>query len=115
MVMVNLGVRFLSEVGGVVCLAWWGAQASTSLSARVLLAILTPGILVFVWARFIAPGADSPLPMTTRMVIGTGLLLLSALALAASGHPKLAALFGAVIAVNAALMVAFPDSAPSTP
>ncbi len=79
--------------------------------AKVALAVVAPLFLIVVWAVVVAPGAENPLPQTLRMLIGRGLLLLAAVALAAAGQVRAAVVVGAVIVLNTVLMLLFPDGA----
>jgi hypothetical protein len=105
MTAVNLALRFLLELGGIAALFAWGWSAADSLPVRLLLAVGAPALLVTAWALVIAPGASNPIPQVARMLLGSGLLLLAAGALAAAGHPGLAAVFAVVIVANTALLL----------
>jgi hypothetical protein len=82
-VALNLAVRFLLEVLAIASLAYWGYKLPLSTPARVVAAVAAPLLLMVVWAFVVAPGADNPLAQTTRMLIGSMLLLAAAGALAA--------------------------------
>ena len=101
----NLALRFLLELAGVVALAYWGYHASASTPVRIALAVGAPLLLVVVWAIVVAPGADNPVPQFQRMVLGTVLLELAALALAAAGQRTAAAVLAVLVLVNAVGMV----------
>jgi Protein of unknown function (DUF2568) len=103
----NAGLRFVLELVGIVALGIWGWTAAGESPFRIALAIAAPLVLIAVWARLIAPRSRSPLDPRTRFVVGSGLLLATAGALWAAGHPTAAALFAILIAVNTALAFAF--------
>lgn len=105
----NLTLRFLVELGGVAALGYWGATTSSATLERVLLGLGAPVLLIVVWALVAAPKADNRLSPTQRDVIGTGLLLLAAGALAVAGEVQAAVAFGSVIVVNAALLLLLGD------
>jgi hypothetical protein len=100
----NLALRFLLELAGVASLAYWGFHASGSTPVRIALAIAAPAVLVVVWAIVVAPGAENALPQFQRMVIGTALLELAAVALAVAGQRTAGIVLGVLILVNAVLM-----------
>ena len=78
-------------------------------SSKLILAIALPIVLIVVRALVIAPGANNPLGQTTRMVLGSVVLLGTAAALAAAGRRKPATLFAAVIVLNTVLMLVVPE------
>jgi hypothetical protein len=100
----NLALRFLLELAGVVALGYWGYRAGGSTPVRIALAIGAPALLVVVWAVVVAPGAEHPLPQLARMVIGTVLLELAAVALVAAGQRTAGIVLGVVVLANAVLM-----------
>jgi Protein of unknown function (DUF2568) len=105
MASLNLALRFILELCGIAALATWGWSAADSLPARLLLAAGTPALLITAWALVIAPGATNPIPQVPRMLLGSGLLLLAAGALALAGHPGIAAVFAALVVANTALLL----------
>ncbi len=109
--MIILATRFLAELVGVATLVWLGASAPVDGLARALLAIAAPAGLMAVWGLVVAPKADNPLPLRTRELIGTGLLLGVAGALALAGQPAPAAIFAAIVVIDWLLMVAFDPGA----
>lgn len=103
---VNLVVRFVAELAGVGALAYWGANLNQPPAIRAVAAIAAPLALIVVWALVVAPGASNPIPLPTRMRLGTVLLLVAAGALWLSGQSTAAIVLGAVVVVNAALLLA---------
>jgi hypothetical protein len=99
-VAINLALRFLLELAGIVALWVVGWGISTAAPVRLLAAFGLAGALVVAWALVVAPKASNPLPQGTRMLIGTGLLLLVAVVLAVAGQPVAAAVFAVVNVVN---------------
>jgi hypothetical protein len=106
MTALNLGLRFLLELCGIAALAAWGWSVSDALPLRLAAAVLAPAVLIVVWALVVAPRARNPVPQTSRMLIGTVLLLACAGLLAVAGHPGLAAVFAAANIANTALLLA---------
>jgi hypothetical protein len=100
----NLALRFLLELAGVASVGWWGYQLSADGALRIALAVAAPVVFVLAWWLVVAPRAVNPIPQPTRVVIGTGLLLMGAAALWSAGQPLLAGIFAALVLVNAALM-----------
>jgi hypothetical protein len=105
----NLAARFLLELAAVAALGWWGYQATDS-PVRFVLALAAPALLVVVWARLIAPKADSPLPPDVRIVVGSVLLLLASAALWTAGQPTIGLALAAAIIVNTVLLFVLRDS-----
>ncbi len=104
--MIILATRFMLELAGVAAVAWLGASAPVDGPAGALLAVGAPIALVVVWGRVVAPKADNPLPLRARELIGTGLLLGVAGALALAGQPVPAGAFATVVVVDQVLLVA---------
>ncbi len=86
MASLNVALRFALELCGVAAVAYWGWNATDSMPLRLLIAIVASLSLVTVWALIVAPGATNPVPQTARMLLGTGLLVLAAGALAIAGR-----------------------------
>ena len=103
----NLALRFIVELVGVGALAYSGFQASSDGLIRTALAIVAPLALIVVWAFVVAPNATNALSQPQRDVIGTALLVLVAMALAATGQPAAAIVLGAVVVLNWALLIVF--------
>ncbi|MEV7685406.1 YrdB family protein [Streptomyces bungoensis] len=78
---VNLGVIFLLELGVLAAAAYWGY--TRLFTGAVLLALLAPGALAWLWALFGAPRARFPLHGPARAAFelvwfGTGVVALYA-------------------------------------
>lgn len=104
----NLAVRFLLELVAIGALAYWGFRTPSATPAKVTLAIVAPLVLIVVWALVVAPGANNPLSPSTRMLIGSVLLLLSAAALAAVDQARVGIIVAIVTVLNTVLMLVFP-------
>jgi hypothetical protein len=110
--MVLLATRLIVELLGVAALGFWGAHASVDAPLRIALAIGSPVALVVLWAVVVAPKAHNPIPLRARGLIGTGLLVLVAVALASAGQPGWAVVFAGVVVADEALILALePDTA----
>ncbi len=120
--MITLATRFMLELAGVGAVAWLGATAPVDGPARAVLAVAAPIVLVVAWGLVVAPAspapsvvaasgpgvapkADNPLPLRARELIGTGLLLGVAGALALAGQPVPAGAFATVVMVDQVLLI----------
>jgi Protein of unknown function (DUF2568) len=113
MVGMNLVVRFLVEVLGVAALGYAGFQIPDGTAIKVVAMIGAPLAFIAGWALIVAPKAANGLSQPVKDVIGTVLLLVTALALGAIGQPLLALIFAAVIIVNAVLLFVFRRRSPA--
>ena len=111
MVIANLAIRFLVELIGVGALAWSAYQAPLDGLARIVVTLGAPLVLVVVWAVIVAPNARNALSQLQRDAVGTGLLVLVALAIAVAGEPVAATVFGAVVIINWVLGIVFREAA----
>jgi len=102
-----LALRFLLELVGLGTLAWWGWQAGGDVvPLRLGLAVAAPAALGLAWAFVVAPKARNRIPQTTRMVLGTVLLVGVAVIAWAAGQPGFAASFAVLVIADAALVLA---------
>lgn len=101
----NLVLRFLLELAGVAAFAYWGLNAVDGTVPQVALAIAAPAVLIVVWGAVVAPKARNRIGQTARVLIGSGLLGLAALALAVTGQPAWGIGFAAVNGANTALIL----------
>lgn len=102
----NLAIRFLLELAGIAALAYWGWTATDNVTMRLVLGLGAPALLIVLWSLVVAPRATNPIPQQQRMLIGSGLLEVAALALFLAGQPLLALAFAVLIVLNLALMIA---------
>lgn len=109
MIAFNLGVRFLAELAGIAALAVWGYRTPSSDPWKVMLAVAAPAVLIVFWGRWIAPKSTSPLSQRIRMLVGSVLLLATALLLAISGYGAWAAVFAVVVVLNTAVLATRPE------
>ena len=113
MVIANLALRFIVELVGVGALAYAAYQAPLDGIVRIAVTVAAPLALIVVWAIVVAPKATNGLSQPQRDAIGTGLLVLVAVALGLSGQATAAAVFGAVVVVNWVLGVVLGQDASS--
>ncbi len=100
----NLALAFLLELCMLVALGYWGFVTGYGTLQKLALGLGVPLVVAVIWGFFAAPRA-------TRRLTGAGLFALKALlfcmaavALWVAGHPPLAVVFIAAVALNAALM-----------
>jgi hypothetical protein len=100
----NLTLRFVLELAALGAVGLWGWRAG-----GLALALLLPLAAAALWGLFAAPKATIAAPGALR--IGTQVVVLggAALALAAARTPAAGAVFGAIVAANAALMALLPE------
>ena len=107
----NLGLRFVVELLAIVALGYWGFAALDGTPWRFVAGIGAPVVLVVVWALVVAPNADNALQPRTQELIGTGLLLVAAAALARAGQPVPAAVLAATVLDDQVLLIAINPGA----
>jgi len=111
MTMATLAIRFLVELIGIGAVGYWGFQSVDNTLGRLALGIGAAIALIVFWGLLIAPKATNPLTQPQRDLIGTGVLLLAAAALAVAGQPGLAVVFAAVVVIDWLIMIALGPSA----
>lgn len=110
MITTNLALRFLLELSGMAAVGHAGFHATHG-PARWVLAIAAPVALAVFWALVVAPKATNVLTPSTREIIGSLALVCAAGALALTGHPRLALVFGALVVLNQVLLAVLPEGA----
>ena len=101
----NLGVRFVLEICLLVALGYWGFQVGGNPVANILLGLGAPLLAALVWGTFVAPKARVPLSAQRQLACETVIFGLGIAALAATGQPRLAAIF-AITAVLSRILIA---------
>lgn len=114
MLLANLALRFIVELVGIGALAYAAYQVPLDGAARVAVTVAAPVALIVIWAVVVAPKARNGLSQRQRDAIGTGLLVLVAVALGLSGQVIAAAAFGVVVVANWVLGVVLGQDASST-
>ena len=104
----NAALRFLLELAGIAALGIWGWTVGAGSLLQIVLAVGAPLLLIVAWAMLIAPRSRSPLDQPTRFVVGSGLLLVAAVAVGAAGAPAVAAVLAILIVLNTGLAFVFP-------
>jgi hypothetical protein len=106
--MINLATRFVLELVGLAAAGYLGYQLTPS-GWRPLAAIGGTIALATVWGLFLAPKASSPIPLGSRELVGTVLLVAIAGAVALSGQLWWGLGFAALLLANqAALLMVGP-------
>ena len=93
-----LTVAFLSELAALAALALWGWSTGGSTVSKVVLALAVPAVAGALWGVFAAPRAPVQV-LALTVLVKVVVFGAAVLALAATGHPRLAA----VLAVAAVL------------
>lgn len=100
----NLTLAFLLELAMLGAFAYWGFSLPDSL-LRWLLGLGVPVVVIFIWARYLAPNSKSRLRgvwlITTKLV----LFGLATLALMSTAQGLLAALFALLAIINLVLSI----------
>jgi Protein of unknown function (DUF2568) len=99
----NEGLAFLLELVMLGALAWWGAEAGSSLAASVLLGVGAPLAAAIIWGLFAAPRARIRLPMAGVLAVKVLAFGTAAAAVYALGRHWLAICFAAVALLNAGI------------
>ncbi|ODS99914.1 MAG: hypothetical protein ABS52_19460 [Gemmatimonadetes bacterium SCN 70-22] len=99
----NLALRFVLEVCALGALALWGARQGDGRARGVALSIALPVAVATFWGLFVSPRARFGLPRALRLLLGLGVFLAAATALAAAGHTRLGVIFGGISILNSAL------------
>jgi len=100
----NLALRFALELAALAALSYWGFHTGRSIAADVALGLGAPLVAAVVWGVFAAPKSVRRLRAGTLLAVQMAVLGAGAVALAAAGRPLLAAVFAAIVVVNAVLL-----------
>jgi len=103
---VNLGVKFLLELGAFAAFAYWGATVADG-AAAIVLAVAAPGVAIGLWSVLAAPKSPRRLSRALRVPFELGVFGLAVSALLVAGQPVAAIVYGMLAVLNAALLVAF--------
>lgn len=101
----NLGARFLLELGMLAAVGYWGFKTSSNWFLKILLGIGLPVLIAVLWGMFVAPKATYLLSGASYLTVELILLALGSLALFASGKPALAWIYTTVFIANKILLV----------
>ncbi len=101
---VNLAIRFLVELVGAAFVGYWGFATAGHSAVGIEAGIVVAAVFVGFWGRVLAPKASSGLSSSQKLALGTVVLLVAAVAVAAAGQPTVALVYAAVVVANAALL-----------
>ena len=102
----NLALKFLLELSALAAFGLWGASLSDGATA-VLLAIGLPALAAGLWGTLAAPRARRRLSLRPRVLFEQGFFLAAGIALWRVGGATAAAVFVAIVLVNAFLLTIF--------
>jgi hypothetical protein len=111
MAIANLTLRFLTELAGIAAIGYAGFQIGAPMPLRAVAGIGGALALILTWALVVAPNTVNGLTQPQKDLIGTGLLLLAAVALGLAGQLRLAIAFAIIVIGNTALLFAFGQDA----
>lgn len=103
MIGANLALRFLLELFGLAAVGYSGWQVAGG-PFRWVAAILAPLALAAFWALVVAPNASNGVPLPTRELIGSALLVAVGGGLALAGQPWLGTAFAGLVIANTVVL-----------
>lgn len=112
MIGINLALRFVLEIVGLAAVGYSGWRAVGGPLGWVA-AVLAPLALAAFWALVVAPNAANGIPLPTRVLIGSVLLVAVAGSLALVGQPWLGTTFAVLVILNTVALTVLGH--PSTP
>ena len=111
MAIANLALRFVIELGGLAAVGYSGYRLADGGPGGLVLAAGAVMAFIVVWAVVVARNATNALTQPQRDLVGTGLLLIAAMAMLAAGAPVAAVAFGAIVVGNWILLLVFGEEA----
>lgn len=105
--MALLMIRFLAELGMLVCLAVGGWQHGGSVLGSAVLGVVLPLLAAAAWGRWVAPRAPRRLRDPVRLVIEVVLFAVALLLVLGAQPSPAMTVFG--LAVSAAFLVSIPS------
>jgi hypothetical protein len=106
---INLGVRFLLELGALVAFGYWGATLRGSVAQRALVAIALPLAIALLWGLFISPKARYSTGRSGQVGLGLLVFLVAALLLRERGQVAMAATFAVTAVISSMLLYFLPQ------
>jgi hypothetical protein len=100
----NLGLRFILELGALAALGWWGSQVGSNTALHVVLAIAAPLAAAVVWGLFVAPKARVKVSEEMRLAIELAVFLAATAALALAWRVWPAIGLGGIAVANSAFV-----------
>ena len=111
MAIANLTLRFLTELLGIAAVGYAAFQVAGPIPLRAAAGIGAAVALIVTWSMVVAPNTVNGLTQPQKDLIGTGLLVLAAVALAVAGQARLAIAFAIVVVANSVLLFVFGQDA----
>lgn len=100
----NLGLRFLLEVCGLVAIGYWGFYMGNGMMLKMILGIGSPLFIAFIWGVFGSPNAVVKISMPYHLVFEIIIFVLPFIALFVTGNVKLAWIYGIIVVINRLFM-----------
>ncbi len=100
----NLLLRFLLELCALAALGYWGLKAGRGMLPKIGLGLGAPLLAAVVWGIFVAPQSPRRAEGVVYVFLETAVLGSAAVALAATGHRRLAIAVALVAVINRILM-----------
>ncbi|GAB4451730.1 MAG: YrdB family protein [Anaerolineae bacterium] len=102
---INLGLRFLLELGLLAALGYWGFTVGGSMPAKIGLGLGAPLLAALVWGVFLAPASARRLVEPWRLLAELVIFGGAVAALISAGAPTVAWVFGILVVLNKILML----------
>jgi len=103
----NLGLRFLLELGALGAVAAWGYFVAPRPLLSWIFAILGAALVALVWGAFVAPKAGARLDDPWRLLVEIAVFGGATLALVGIGRVRYALVYGVASALSLVLMFVF--------
>jgi hypothetical protein len=103
--MMNIGLRFLIELIGLVVYGYWGIRVGNTAIQKGILCILVPLFVAIIWAFFGSPNANITLPTTAHFLVEMFIFLLLVVLLMNVSKIGFAYVFGGIFIVNKILLL----------
>ena len=103
--LINLGVRFLLELGILVSFGYWGFKTGSNTFMKFLLGLGAPILFAVVWGTFLAPKSPMRFHEPWLFLLELVVFGLTCWALYSTGKVDLTVAFGGIYILNKILMV----------
>jgi hypothetical protein len=103
--LINIGLRFLLELGILVIFGFWGFKTGTGTFTKILLGIGAPILFTVVWGTFLAPKSSMRLNEPWLFLLELVIFALTCWALYNTGKVNLTITFSVIYILNKILMV----------
>ena len=103
--LINLGVRFLLELGILAIFGYWGFKTGSNTFMKFLLGLGAPFLFAVVWGTFLAPKSPMRLDEPWLFLLELAIFALTSLALYSTGKTNLTFVFATIYIINKILML----------